>query len=338
MGILVREADLATQMDTLRSLYDANRDTPAAPRRFPWLYLENPDGRATAWLAIDDRKGEAAGFTAVFPRRIRVAGHTVPVTAWNCGDFSIHKRFRTMGVAVKLRRAAKEAVDAGTCPFLYAHPNDRMLAVHVQAGHCQMGTMKRLVKPLSAGGGLAATLSRAALRVAGRDVLVRRRHDAEWLAPGATLPPDIGEIDAAVGPRLGNALVRDARYLQWRFADFPLEPVEVLVTRRQGRPAAYVAVMVKGATAFVKDWLARDADAFDQAWATLIGTMRRRKLARVSVTALETHPDLRRLALFGFVEREETSKAVVTYAAAGGGFEAVLDAGRWYMTVGDRDV
>ena len=314
MGILIREADLATELDTLRAVYDANRDTPAAPRRFPWLYLENPDGRATAWVAMDDRSGAVAGFTAVFPRRVSVAGQADPVVAWNCGDFSIHKRYRTMGVAVKLRRAAKDAVDAGVCPFLYAHPNDRMLAVHLQAGHRQMGTMKRLVKPLSAGSGVTAALSRAALSIAGRDVLIRRRDEAAWVT-GAPLPGDIDEIWGAARSRLGTSLVRDARYLQWRFADFPLDRVEVLVTRRHGRPAAYVAVMVKGTTAFVKDWLATDDEAFDQAWTILIGAMRRRKLARLSVTALETHPDLRSLALFGFVEREEVSKAVVTYAA-----------------------
>lgn len=100
----------------------------------------------------------------------------------------------------------------------------------------------------------------------------------------------------------------------------------------------YLAVLVKGSTAWVKDWLAADAEAFDQLWTALVRAMRRRKVAVVSVTALETHPDLRRLAQFGFVEREEVSKAVVTYASAGGGFEAVLDASRWYMTVGDRDV
>ena len=44
-----------TELDTLRALYDVNRDTPAAPRPFPWLYPENPDGRATAWVALDDR-------------------------------------------------------------------------------------------------------------------------------------------------------------------------------------------------------------------------------------------------------------------------------------------
>lgn len=337
MGIVIREADLSSELDVMRATYEANRESPGAPARFPWLYLQNPDGRATAWLAVDDRSGAVAGFTAVFPRRIRVAGRKDPVVAWCCGDFSIHKRYRTMGVAVKLRRAAKDAVDAGLVPFLYAHPNDRMLAVHIQAGHRQMGRMRRFVKPLSVGSGATAVLTRAALRPLGRNAFVWPRSDAEWITR-APLPADVSEIDDRVARTSGTALVRDTTYLDWRFAGFPLDPIEVLVARRRGRPVAYVAVALRDGTAFVKDWLAVDATAFADAWTMVIDAARRRGAARISVTALETHPDLPRLRWFGFFEREERASAVVTYAAPGGDFEGVLDPRSWTMTVGDRDV
>src|SRR5688572_834038 len=102
MKIAIVEANLESDLELMRDALNANRTRQATAERFRWLYLHNPDGRARAWLARDEATGETAGFTAVFPRRIRPAGSSSPVTAWNCGDFSIHQRYRVGGVAVKL--------------------------------------------------------------------------------------------------------------------------------------------------------------------------------------------------------------------------------------------
>ena len=44
-------------------------------------------------------------------------------------------RYRAGGAAIALRRAARTAVDQGVRPFLYAHPNERMLQIHIRVGH-----------------------------------------------------------------------------------------------------------------------------------------------------------------------------------------------------------
>ena len=56
-----------------------------------------------------------AGFTVAIPRRMRVDGS--PCVCWNCADFSVAPKFRVLGVAVKLRRASREGVDAARGPL-----------------------------------------------------------------------------------------------------------------------------------------------------------------------------------------------------------------------------
>jgi hypothetical protein len=339
MSIAIVEANIETDLEKMRATLNANRTRQATAERFRWLYLANPDGRARAWLAVDEATGETAGFTAVFPRRVRPAGASAPAIAWNCGDFSIHQKFRAGGVAVKLRRAARDGVDRGDSPFLYAHPNDRMLPVHMRVGHHALAQMVRYGKVLRTSTGMKVMddLSSGMLRFAGTDVLVRRRGKAE-LADSWPTPQELDDLDERVRLKIGTALVRDAAYLSWRFRKNPFEPVELLVAHQKGRLSGYLTFVAKDGSCSVKDWLAEAHGDRDALFASLLHELRRRRVARVSVIALETHPDLPRLRQFGFARRPDTSTAVV-YAAEGYPARgAVLDPAAWYMTVGDRDV
>ena len=339
MKVAIVEASIEHDLEKMRATLNANRHRQATAERFRWLYLSNPDGPARAWLAVDEGTGETAGFTAVFPRRVRLAGASAPVTAWNCGDFSIHQRYRVGGIAVKLRRAAREGVDRGDSPFLYAHPNDKMLPVHMRVGHRALAQMVRYGKVLRANTGSSVLdgVSSGVLRLAGADLFVRRSGDVELTRSWPT-SSEIDALDDRVRERLGTALVRDAAYLAWRFQHNPFETAELLVVRRKGRLTGYLAFIVKDGQCSVKDWVGESPGDRDELFAFLLAELRRRAVARVSVIVLETHPDLPRLRQFGFAKRPDTSTAVV-YAADGyAGKAAVFDPAAWYMTVGDRDV
>ena len=339
MSVSIVEANVERDLEMMHATLNANRTRQATIDRFRWLYLSNPDGRAKAWLAVDDKTGETAGFTAVFPRRIRPAGTSAPVMAWNCGDFSIHQKYRAGGVAVKLRRAAREGVDRGDSPFLYAHPNDRMLPVHMRVGHKTLAQMVRYGKVLRANTGIKAVdgLSSAVLRFAGLDVVAGRGADVELVSswPSAV---ELDALDDRTRGRMGTALVRDGAYLSWRFQQNPFEPVELLRARRKGLLTGYLTFVVRGGHCSVKDWIGENAADRDALFACLLAELRRRAVTRVSVIALETHPDLPRLRQFGFSKRPDASTAVVYAAETYAAKAAVLDPSAWYMTVGDRDV
>jgi len=337
MGITIREADIDREIDLIRTTFNANRAVPAGPARFRWLYFDNPDGRAKAWVALDDRTGEVAGVAAVLPRRVRVARDGSQVIAWNGADFSINRRYRTMGVAVKLRRVACDAVDRGECAFLFAHPNNRMLPVQLRAGCHALGRMVRHAKLLRVrtGGPPVRAVASAGLRLMGTDWLVRVRHDVEWRR-GLVTPADVTDLFVRVADRIGTAIVRDAAYLDWRFRRNPMDRNEMLLMRSDDRVTGYLVVASDHDVAWVRDWLAESPDALDQLFSALIREMRGRGVAAIFVTALETHVDLPRLGRLGFVQRPDFSTAIAYAPSSSSDQGQLLDPVGWYMTLGDR--
>jgi hypothetical protein len=338
MPIVIRQADLDKDLGAIADTVNTSFACQLGLDRFRWLYQQNPDGPAVSWLALDDESGEVVGTTAACPRRVRIGEMGRDVMAWNCCDFSIRARYRTMGVALKLRQAARAGVDAGQSRFLYAHPNDRMLAVHLRVGHRPLGKMIRHAKPLRTASGLRPIDQAAsiAFRVVGAGLWRRSTEEIELVDAWPASALDALFEDAS--QRLGTAIVRDSRYLDWRFRQNPLERGEMIVARRGGRLVGYLIVAEKRKVGIVKDWLAVDGNATDALFNGLVAEMRRRDAPSISVTALESHPDLARLRSLGFLRRPDSTTAVVYANPESAESKMVTNPSNWYMTLGDRDV
>ncbi len=338
MAYVVREADLGIELDTIVGLMNANFPDPVDRTRFDWLYLANPFGRATAWFVVDDRTGTPVGSTVCLPRRVRLASGGEAL-GWLGGDFSILKSYRTMGVAAKLRRAAREAIDNGQADFLFSHPNDRMLAVHTHVGHQRLGLMQRYARPLRlrTGTRVLDEISARTMRAIDGVWMPRRRGlDSRWLdgAPG----PEFTALFERANRYARTMVVRDAEFLRWRYVENPLEQAEFLTVFRSGVLVGYLVSTVNNDSATAKDWLATDTETAAALGASGTRAMHRRGLASLSTTVLEGHPDLPLLRRLGFRPRPDPTTAV---AYAGGRLavaEDVLSPGAWCMTVGDRDV
>jgi GNAT superfamily N-acetyltransferase len=292
--------------------------------------------------------GQAAGFTAALPRRMLVDGRER--ICWNCADFSIRPEFRTLGIAIKLRRAAKEGVDAGRVDFLYAHPNARMQLIHDKVGHQPVGTMLRYVKPLKAAeylrrkmGGkvlpaVVGPIADAALSLSSYE----RRHKpitATRFVECPTFDLAFDRLFADAAPQRRFVGRRDATYLNWRYADNPLYRTHALLAESAGRLAGYLLFTVDDATAVVKDCFTADwAGVAGDLLAALVAHARRIGLTSVSTILLAGHPAEDALRLFGFRRREDTSQ-MYGYAPAGSPLaESVCNPAAWLLAVGDRDV
>jgi hypothetical protein len=335
--LAVREVDLPTELPLLVDVFNRAFNLASPRSRFDWLYCRNPDGLSTAWFVVDDRSGEIAGCTAVFPRRIQVRGQKSAIVGWNCGDFCILPRYRAGGAAIKLRRAARDGVDAGVRPFLYAHPNDRMLQIHIRVGHQPLGRMVRLARPTRlADRGWVGRIGTLGLRAARVDRVGSRRDDYE--IEFSSLPADLDVLFEQLRPTLGTALVRDVRYLTWRFLDCPLHEYRIVLARRGSRLSGYLAFCVTNDQLLVKDWLGLDSRAVRTLFSAAIDQACAVNAASASVTLLETHRDRSLIRSLGFATRPETSTSI-TYAPECLPWRAdVISADAWYMTVGDRDV
>ena len=348
MTFRVCEDSLESARTEVCATLSATRRGPAVETRHDWLYRDNPDGNAILWTLRKLDSGEMAGFTVALPRRMMVDGEVR--TCWNGADFSILPKYRTLGLAMKLRRAAKEGVDAGRVDFLYAHPNERMAVIHAKVGHQPVGRMFRYAKPLRAAPYLREKLKREALAATAARLIdpLMQFGSREWRHRMSL------DVDLVESPRFDDRYdrlfdestrcarvvgVRDGRYLNWRYAENPLYKTHALEAREGNRLGGYLLFRVEGESASIKDvFPPHDETVARDLIAAMIREGRKRGLKSASVTTLEGNPWDARFAEFGFRRRPDSSQ-MFAYASPGCPWrDVVLDKQSWFLTVGDRDV
>ncbi len=348
MTYRVYEENLDEARDEAVAALAATRSQEPDVRRYDWLYRGNPDGEAVLWTIRKESTGQMAGFTVVLPRRAVVDGQ--PHHCWNGADFSIYPKFRALGVAVKLRRAAKEAIDDGRADFLYAHPNAKMQLIHERAGHAPIGSMVRYAKPLKAEPYLRNRIRNRTLAAAAGKLV-----DAGWWLGRCGRSYRYGsDVEVVVAPVFDDRFdrlfeeaaavrrvigVRDARYLRWRYTDNPLYRTHAVLAKSEGKLRGYALFTVKDRVAHVKDVLvAGNGNTQRDLVARLIKHARRLRLTSVSAVVLQGHPLVDTLNSFGFAQREDRSQMFGYTRPTDPLRDVVLSPDAWLVSMGDRDV
>jgi hypothetical protein len=349
MGIIIREADLPADRDILLDTLLRNRDhgdNALREARFEWSLSRNPYGRPRAWFAIDESSDKIIGSVSAFPRRVLVNGE--PVLCWNGGDTSIDKPFRTLGVAIKLRRAVKECVDRGEMKFLYSHPVENMRVVLEKVGHVVIGKLARH--------GLVVRLDRFLDERMGRNPLASaistaaspllrlwwgnfcfRKDLAVRVQPQNHFNSEYDELFARVAKNHAVITVRDAQFLSWRFSENPLhKELHVLRLEIAGRLRGFAVIDFQNNGSRMLDFLLDDLAANTQAsLAGILRWLRSKRISSFSVRASDNNIILRLLRSFGPVFCDTTNSAIAVHAPAN---SPVLDERNWFMTQADRDV
>ncbi len=347
MSYTVTRADLEKERGILLNILTQNRekDYPYS-KRYDWIYLNNPCGRAVAWIIWDDRKQRPVGITAAFPRKMLVQGREM--TCWNCGDFSIEKPYRTLGIAIKLRKAAREAVNAGEIPFLYAHPNNRMVHIHLKVGHRQIARMQRyalLLRPSRLVGRRPWKPVAAALvdpPVAGLLRLrFRPKGDFELIPPEQlAFSPEVTGLCLDLNKQYPVLGLRDPQYLTWKYRHHPLHGFYLFNYYRKGQLIGYIVFRLQEDTAAVSEAVARPEDGV---WTDLLSTFlwallrEMSSVSGVSVVTQEFNPLVPAMQKLGFKYRDDSTSPVIAHTADPDLQPWVLNGKHWFMTVGDRD-
>ena len=353
MPIVIREADPQTDRQVMMDCLLRNRtryeENDAFEARFDWAYRDNPHGQGKAWLAVDQNKNHVVGFTSAFPRRVMVAGELL--TGWNCADFSIDQEYRTLGVAMKLRRAAKECVDRGEFDFLFAHPNNRMLAVHEKVGHQAIGKMVRYAALLRLEQKLQALTGN---KVASQALAALGNPFLRLATPGSARAGQYkfcvreeknfgAEYDRLFEKALAQHRVivqRDSAYLTWRFLRNPLYRTCSLRMQYGEDLKGYVLFYEAKGAVHVMEWLAEGGK--EEALILLRALVQHLRQAGINSVSLRLHdlnPWLAAAQQLGFRYRDDATSTVIAYSNSTQPYATtVLDGKTWFMTVGDRDI
>ena len=346
--VKVFEENFSDVCNETMELLNLTRRQTSDEMRFQWLYGANPDGVAKFWTIRDSESGKMVGFTAALPRRILVSGCTK--IAWNCADFSVHPQYRTLGPAIKLRRAARRGVDEGCVDFLYAHPNHRMAAVHRRVGHVPIGKMVRYARFVKATvhlqqrlrneflGLLAGCVVDPLLSLVRRETWRRGVHEMKVFNDAQF----DDRFDRLFDESAGTADVigmRDSRYLNWRYAENPLYQTHAITATKGGDLCGYLLFVIQDGVVHIKDLFpATDVSAASDLVSHVLKLARRRNIKSVSCAVLDGSSLLDTLRHFGFLERADCSE-MFGYARIDDSIRpTILEKSSWFLTVGDRDV
>lgn len=118
-----------------------------APRRYDWLYLQNPHGRALSWLAYSGGSPDPVGITSMFPRKVLVNGR-IRIGAIG-GDCYVMPAARRCGLATRLHEASFRDMRARGVEFMYGPPAPNNLKALVKAGSTEVATYRRYGRPLT---------------------------------------------------------------------------------------------------------------------------------------------------------------------------------------------
>jgi ribosomal protein S18 acetylase RimI-like enzyme len=187
-----------------------------------WKFEHNPDGAAHIWLGEED--GQIAGCYILTPVMMR-AGRDRALGAQSV-DAAVNPDFRGRGVFTQLAEAAlREAAEAGV-QIVFAFPSEGAFGGQVRVGYKPQLELPKAYRPL---------------------LWPPSRRGAGGFTVGE--PDGFDERFEVFSERGGVAgeisLLRDARYLRWRFDEHPTQSYERLTCERDGEMRGYCVLRIR---------------------------------------------------------------------------------------------
>ena len=316
-----------------------------------WMYRNGPDGPVNLWLADDKQK--VVGVNPGLPLRMKI-GDQVCKSAL-CFDVMTHPEYQRQGVLSALGVVGNEyrlnngfSIDYGTSTLQKYPIYQKLKLPSIIFAICQPPSMVKVINwakvlktryriPAFIGNLLGYVRERLSRRVSSShydDIEVEQissfneNIDAFWLKAS-----EIKQI----------MLVRDMKYLNWRYVEKPGNEYVIFLAKRQKEIVGYIVVkkietktIIRGA---IIDLLTLPREDI-VAEALITGAIRylhREGVAMISCLMLPETPYYRILKKMGFMRRCSRIQLNVRLYDQNLSKEFVTDSSNWYFVWGDTD-
>ena len=344
MASLVRRADVEKESATLTAFLSRYLSRDANEARYEWLYYKNPDGMARVWVACAPHTDEIIGVAAAFPRQLYLDGRIL--RGYVLGDFCIHPEHRSLGPALALQKNSLEDLSGEGAGFVLDFPSTSMLAIYKRLRIEATENMIRFAKPLRANRQIqqrisnklaaraVASAANVALRI--RDAGLSRKSAWTITEESTACGEEFTRASAEWSLGVGICTARTAQYLNWRFLQHPQRRYGLLTARKEGKLCGFLIFHLAGEDGTVVDLLAQDDAVCKALLVETIEIGRHRGVNTLCAPFLSSQGRRRLLEDCGFQPRESSPLVLLTLPWAGS-CEPKQDAGRWYLTHGDRE-
>lgn len=345
-----RPEDAETLIGLFNRAFHKQKDAGTAT----WKYFASPHGPSYTLLAED--QGVVGGAYSYVYRRAAWRGR--PFVAAQASDAMVDVAFRKRGIFTSFDdAAARESASRGV-PVCWAVAGRQSMHGFLKNGWKAIGVYRQYIAVLDAKrllrnrlGPLApvfAPFVSLGLALAGR-ARKRAARSERVVRAVERFDSRVDDLFAAVAPSLPIALVRDARYLDWRYVDTPTRKHHILIAERGTELDGYVVYESASASqgrGYVVDVLGRDPDAEDALLRAALAALAADGNALALCSTLPSPRVASMLARNGFFAhpkrtpfRTATPFIVrVLREDASPGAGDLLDPENWYVFDGDRDV
>ena len=205
----------------------------------------------------------------------------------------------------------------------YDFPSTAMLSIYQHLGIRPFGKFVRMIKPLRVDDKMERMLP---ARILSRPASVAVNFALEMKEPAPFEPPGVefgmeeapckleySQLADRIGSSLGVCTVRSAEYLNWRYWQHPSRKYEFLAARRGDELLAYCAFSTDDGIATIAELFgSMDKQAVPSLLQQVIGLLRSRGVAAVSLPILDDDPRRGWLRKMGFWARETVPVIVYT--------------------------
>jgi hypothetical protein len=342
--------DRSAVIALLRSMWGGTREGLATVDRleeqWEWRFLRNPEGSSSVPRGfVLERDEKIVGHVSCTPMRVKIRNSVVP--AFSPGEW-VTDPARGRGYGPLLMRRVMALPGVGiAAPNEIAYPAMKRLG---WSDVCRLESWVRIVRAdrllLS---GIRRRLRRAAapargLETTGEPPRARvRADDGIEIVPVERFDERFDDLWDRVAPELGAAVVRDRRFLNWRYVDIPARRYAIAAAERRGELQGYAVYYARRRDdvvfGHVIDVLVAGADPStrDALLAYAVGELKR---SGVDVITSYTAPHdsffragLRRVG-FPLARRGPTVLAIDRV----GGSPCAINPAEWFLTRGDSDL
>lgn len=345
-----------------------------ANAEWDWEYQKNRLGN---FIGIAEIDGRIVGHMALVPVQLKIADKTV--IGCQAVDLVVHKDFRRQGIFLSLGEFLVQETTKRGFHFWYGFPNKLAHSGHLKYGWFNVCNVPHLVKPINSRKVARALLEaiiqnrkkakflinnriarsailalfRIGLRISAflRTFTQTRRECQEQtveISPLEFFESSFDDFWKTVSRNYPISIVRDSRYLNWRYFEKPSADYKVLAARRGNEIAGYIVLGSKEEgglkTGYIVDILSSPNDvlAITDLISTAVEHFQREKYDLVNCWIMKESESSRLyyriLRDFGFFQFSSRSHPLIARVNSPQLVpDLVYDASNWFVTAGDSD-
>lgn len=223
-----------SMVDSLLSLFETVNGTATPADVWKWQYICPPAGRA--FVRVADHDGRTVGHQAIFPLQIKIGDRYLKGA--QALDAMTHPDYRRQGIFVTLADEVYSEAESEQVELIYGFPNSQSIhGLTERLGFFTLETIAVHVRPMSLYGAIARkSKTRLLASVIGTptqfifDLLHRTKSHAKVrVSKVERFPMEVDNLFRRLADRFRNMVVRNAEYLNWRYADHPSKEYEILL-------------------------------------------------------------------------------------------------------------